>query len=549
MDEFPFSLESKLLTSSREPLKVGQLFGTQSSSAIHCIKFSKSEGWITSGESISDDDFERLSMSHIFDPVALSCIWLLRVQKEKMKSAGFLDGLLYRPRHYLSLNLMNLISSQDPIQLSQALDFRIFFFYRKVIQEFNDNWICPKPLFHLSDCNNLPFYIPPFFLHAQRVSVSDLTSITNVLSYVGKATQDFYNSRNLQSWLLTLANAVNTQQPIPFDSGDSVAGDILGLPVWGWSRIVARFSSAHRKQSDLMSAIKTAAEIGEALAINSTELVSKIPDQLRPYHRVKNVYLLIGGKDMLALDWLPFVSRFLHGSMAQVSAGDSNVQCCYHSAFLLYEYPGYGFSSGFPSPTSCLNVAISSLHALMNTLKPKSTVNLVIVAYSLGCGVALNTANHILNYATKLRLSKIVLLAPPTSISACAANLLKIPKPFKTVAIKVLEKIQSQSINWDNVKSMELLAYNISRQLNSLTHIPYIHILNGARDSMVDPNMGETLYRTAIDSITTANLSPNTKNLLENITVRICSIIMFVSVSTPPKRYPCLYCCRSYLSG
>ncbi|KAF8821442.1 hypothetical protein IE077_002025, partial [Cardiosporidium cionae] len=60
-------------------------------------------------------------------------------------------------------------------------------------------------------------------------------------------------------------------------------------------------------------------------------------------------------------------------------------------AFLLVDYPGYGNSTGYPSPTSIRSAVFQALkHGIKELLEIHNVTNIVlnIHGYSLGCAVA-----------------------------------------------------------------------------------------------------------------------------------------------------------------
>ena len=134
------------------------------------------------------------------------------------------------------------------------------------------------------------------------------------------------------------------------------------------------------------------------------------------------------------------------------------------AGFLLVEYPGYGASTGQPSPPSIDRAADALLATLRGSLLP-SDVPLHVVGHSLGAAVALR-------FATRHRVETVVLLAPFTSMLDMARL----------------------SVGWP---MCHLLRHRFDNRsaLQQLIGQPRVRILHGAEDEVIPVHMGAELAR------------------------------------------------------
>lgn len=112
------------------------------------------------------------------------------------------------------------------------------------------------------------------------------------------------------------------------------------------------------------------------------------------------LWVVFGGNGSLALDWLDMVVRFPDPG----------------AAFLLVEYPGYGFCEGSPSPAAiddASNAAYRALADRLGTVTGELDVRCSVLGHSLGSAAALQfSAGHPVRRA--------VLVAPFTSMEDMA---------------------------------------------------------------------------------------------------------------------------------
>jgi uncharacterized protein len=187
------------------------------------------------------------------------------------------------------------------------------------------------------------------------------------------------------------------------------------------------------------------------------------------------IWVLFGGNAALALDWYYFVREY-----PDKSAG-----------FLLFDYPGYGYSQGKPSPASIFessNVAIDKL--LSTTLKDnsKENVSLNVLGQSLGTGPALEFSN---SHPTQ----HIILLSPFTSLLDMAKRSVGIPLCYllkhrfdnKATLKKVLEKNKTKSITIIHGTKDEVIPVSMGRRLANeyMDSIKYIEIPSGDHNRLL----------------------------------------------------------------
>jgi pimeloyl-ACP methyl ester carboxylesterase len=165
------------------------------------------------------------------------------------------------------------------------------------------------------------------------------------------------------------------------------------------------------------------------------------------------LWILFGGNAALALDWLPFVSRY-KGRPA---------------AFLLFDYPGYGECEGRASPDSIQNSLIKCLRSLAERLgMPVQELidRTSLVGHSLGAAVALQ-------FACRFPVHKIILLAPFTTMLEMAKR--TVPFPFYYLLLH----------RYDNVAILDKLTSSKAK--------PQVVIMHGSKDEIVPLSMAKSL--------------------------------------------------------
>ena len=121
------------------------------------------------------------------------------------------------------------------------------------------------------------------------------------------------------------------------------------------------------------------------------------PDRVSP----DRVWWLFGGNGSAALDWVSLVEK------ADPSA---------NHAFVLFDYPGYGFNSGRPGPKAIFQSVDDAIPVVAGqlALEPEALMNRSGgMGHSLGCAVALDSAN-------RHGWSRVVAVSPFTTMQAMA---------------------------------------------------------------------------------------------------------------------------------
>ena len=195
------------------------------------------------------------------------------------------------------------------------------------------------------------------------------------------------------------------------------------------------------------------------------------------YHKPQKGYLVVDidannldtlmiylhGKSGLALDWMPFTEN-----------APSN---CAH---LLIEYPGVGENQGHFSEVNNIHAILSAIDAAHQKLN-KTLVNHHMVGHSLGCSLALRTAQHLPH------LKNIPLISPFWDAIEASATVLG-----KTVA-----KTTSPLLLWDTYENHRYLEK--LKQTKPNISMRFIH---GQNDTYVPVSDSLRLYKLSPNWIT-----------------------------------------------
>jgi len=165
------------------------------------------------------------------------------------------------------------------------------------------------------------------------------------------------------------------------------------------------------------------------------------------------VWWLFGGNGSTALDWVSLVEK------ADPSA---------NHAFVLFDYPGYGFNSGRPGPNAIFRSVDDAIPVVAGqlALEPEVLMNRSSgMGHSLGCAVALDSANR---HGWK----RVVAVSPFTTMQAMAE---------RSVG-GLLSKLLSH--HYDNEVSIDALVERGDARVT---------IFHGDADNIVPYEMGQAL--------------------------------------------------------
>lgn len=167
-----------------------------------------------------------------------------------------------------------------------------------------------------------------------------------------------------------------------------------------------------------------------------------------------SLWLMFGGNGSLALFW---------NDTVQNTADDA-------AGFILFDYPGYGFCEGDPSPESISEAADAVVGAVADWMDISSEKLLDrpvrLMGHSLGTGVALD-------FATRHKTDRIILFAPFTS--------------FRAMANRVVSPMFSWMLRY-HVDSLEAL-----EEIANEDDPPKVIVIHGTIDEIVPVEMGRKM--------------------------------------------------------
>ena len=118
----------------------------------------------------------------------------------------------------------------------------------------------------------------------------------------------------------------------------------------------------------------------------------------------KCLWVMIGGNASLALGWFELINQYSDQS----------------SAFLLVDYPGYGFNEGSPNYIDNLSALNLAYEALLSKLElDNEDFQLSVLGHSLGASLAVN-------FATTHDVEGLILLSPFTSMQAMVRHVMPV---------------------------------------------------------------------------------------------------------------------------
>eukprot|EP00929_Paragymnodinium_shiwhaense_P054947 TRINITY_DN27547_c0_g1_i1.p1 TRINITY_DN27547_c0_g1~~TRINITY_DN27547_c0_g1_i1.p1 ORF type:complete len:544 (+),score=100.33 TRINITY_DN27547_c0_g1_i1:262-1893(+) len=205
---------------------------------------------------------------------------------------------------------------------------------------------------------------------------------------------------------------------------------------------------------------------------------------LRPQSQQAEVlWVTFGGNAMLATDWLYFIIGLL--KMDHPSSPSA--------AFLLVDYPGYGWNHGRPAPVSVLDSSRRALKAALSSLTADGTPSpdVHIIGHSLGAAAATQLAVQLGREGCQT--GRLVLSAPFLSIphmaecilcgmphSPCEGGLGPLAQPLARLLLRLLVPH-----HWNN-------AANVPAANKAGWRLGVVH---GTKDGIVPVTMGRELHR------------------------------------------------------
>mmetsp|Transcript_35997 Transcript_35997/g.84377 ORF Transcript_35997/g.84377 Transcript_35997/m.84377 type:complete len:602 (+) Transcript_35997:40-1845(+) len=193
--------------------------------------------------------------------------------------------------------------------------------------------------------------------------------------------------------------------------------------------------------------------------------------------RIGALWVVCGGNSMLATDWLPHIDRMLRLSPPAVGM-----------AFLLLDYPGYGWNSGRPSPSAILAASRAGVQKALAAIPgPQPHVNLL--GHSLGSAAVAQLATQLSQEG--LSPGRMVLSAPFLDIPSMAMCVLGglIPPSLRPLFPPILRLLVPH--RWDN-------ASQVPRAAKAGWKLSIVH---GALDELVPCYMGRQLFSLATRAV------------------------------------------------
>lgn len=175
-----------------------------------------------------------------------------------------------------------------------------------------------------------------------------------------------------------------------------------------------------------------------------------------------SVWVLFGGNASLAMScWTNLVNTYKKTD----------------TAFLLVDYPGYGYNAGNPSKHGNSTAATAAYEAMLAHLKipkkPKQPMKINVLGYSLGSGVAVDFALH-------KPVQKLLLLSPFTSMRAMVR---------KVIPLGLGWVLQFFLLDAYDVKSGLKKLFQSSKRLD-------VNIMHGDKDKLIPLKMSRELKET-----------------------------------------------------
>lgn len=197
---------------------------------------------------------------------------------------------------------------------------------------------------------------------------------------------------------------------------------------------------------------------------------------MHPKTEAKQLWVVCGGNAMLATDWLSFLDFVLRSSDGPAAG----------IAFLLMDYPGYGWNEGRPSPVAILASCRQALRKAREALGGSVVLPQVhLLGHSLGCAAVTQLAVRLSREGQSP--GRLLLSAPFLNLPCMADRMIGplLPAALRAVWPTLLDWLVPH--RWDNKALVPAAAQAGWR----------VGIVHGALDSMVPTSMGKELHRLA----------------------------------------------------
>jgi hypothetical protein len=206
---------------------------------------------------------------------------------------------------------------------------------------------------------------------------------------------------------------------------------------------------------------------------------------LLPQERPPTVlWVIFGGNAMLSTDWI----YFLVGLVQRQSFQDAS------AAFLLFDYPGYGWNDGRPGPANVLKASLQAIRAALERFSEKEYAppQVHLLGHSLGTAAASQLA---------VLLARNGMAGPPGCL-LLSAPFLSIPKMAEILILKM--PVSSSKWSWKSALISLIVRFLVPHHWNNAREVPAavaagwrLGIVHGAGDALVPSVMGRELHRVA----------------------------------------------------
>lgn len=215
---------------------------------------------------------------------------------------------------------------------------------------------------------------------------------------------------------------------------------------------------------------------------------------------------LMGGNGMTAFDWLDWIVDIRPHLMQYPKV-----------AFVLVDYPGYGFNDGDPSPNSMHSAVTQSVSRGIEVLRAlgMSVSEVNVVGHSIGAAVASRWVSANLSVPP---IARLVLSAPFTSITEM------VPVIFPFIPGAIASVISRH--NWDNRLALA--------SITSASNVGAVYVVHGEQDEIVPFGMGKELSEIGNGAVTFVPLKHATHNDILSI-VKLYGLLLSAPIKEASK--------------